>query len=156
MVASGTHGLGRIFALALALALALVGCGAEPPPAAALDAAAREAGKPEDVTQVAVQAAAGEGWARVVLVWPRPVVVRTTTDGRGLLIRFDRALEAPQLGGLPRRLSGWIDSVNAGHDSVLLLAALDVDFSVTVDGAQVIIDLRARRPDPGETVVIGG
>jgi hypothetical protein len=140
----------------MGLAVMLGGCAADPTPEEALDSAARHAEKPEAVTMVAVQAAAGEGWARVVLVWPRPVAVRTNTDGRGLLIRFNRALEAPQLAGLPRRLSGWIDSVNAGFDSVLLLAALDVDFSVTVDGARVIVDMRARHPDPGETVVIGG
>lgn len=105
---------------------------------------------------VTVNAALATRRAMVILDWPRPVAVTSSVEGRELLLRFGRPLDAPQLGALPRRLAGWIESVNAGYDTVLVRAGFGVTFAVTVEGRRVTIDLYQRPAEPGETVVIGG
>jgi len=105
---------------------------------------------------VNVFASETEDTARIVLTWSQPPAVRTSLDGRALLLRFDRVFEAPLLPALPRRLARWIQTVNATHDTILIRIALDVRVDVTVSGREVTLDLTATPPEPGETVIIGG
>jgi hypothetical protein len=106
--------------------------------------------------QVSVFATASQRTAQVVLVWPAAPAVKTSLDGRALLLRFDRAFEAPLLQALPRRLDKWVQTVHATRDTILIRMALDVKVDVTVSGRQVTLDLTAEPPQPGETVIIGG
>lgn len=106
--------------------------------------------------QVRVFASSSQQTAKVVLVWSVAPSVRTSLDGRALLLRFDRRFEAPLLKALPRRLTKWVQTVHVTHDTILIRMALDVKVDVTVAGREVTLDLIAKQPVPGETVIIGG
>ncbi len=106
--------------------------------------------------KVDVFATSSERTAKIVLVWSQVPSVRTSLDGRTLLLRFDRVFEAPLLKALPRRLADWIQTINATHDTILIRTALDVRIDVTVAGPEVTLDLSTQTPVPGETVIIGG
>jgi hypothetical protein len=106
--------------------------------------------------QVRIFASSSQQTAKVVLVWSVAPSVRTSLEGRALLLRFDRRFEAPLLKALPRRLTKWVQTVHATHDTILIRMALDVKVDVTVAGREVTLDLIAKQPEPGETVIIGG
>ncbi|MBT5415986.1 MAG: hypothetical protein HOK81_15405, partial [Rhodospirillaceae bacterium] len=85
--------------------------------------------------------AAGEE-ARLVLRWARPVSTRSSVAGRELLLRFDAELQAPDLERAARALSGWVEGLQQGYDTLLVVAARDVVFEVGGTGETVEILLR--------------
>ena len=83
---------------------------------------------------------------KVVLtfVWPTPVHVTHSQNGRELLLRADRALEL-QRPKLPLRLEdAWIAYISEGYDTVLIVATKAVRFDVTKRGRRVFITLIPR------------
>jgi hypothetical protein len=149
----------KVFSLVVCplMLLSLVSACSWPDDEASLEAVAPAAGIVAPTpAQVRVFATSSQQTAKVVLVWSQAPTVRTSLDGRALLLRFDRRFEAPLLKALPRRLAKWVQTVHATHDTILIRMALDVKVDVTVAGREVTLDLIARQPEPGETVIIGG
>lgn len=100
---------------------------------------------------VAIRAEATPEEARVTFVWEKPVAVIPTVAGRELLLRFDRELRAPGLEFLPGSLTGWVESVQQGYDSLLLRASREVAFEIATEGGTVTVVLRP--PPPGTVLV---
>jgi hypothetical protein len=97
------------------------------------------------------------GALRVHLDWPAPVAVSSSPNGRELLVRFDRRLEAATPPDLAKQAPAWIESVSIGFDTMLVRAARDVTFRVSSAGRTVTIELsptaaveRERPPDQQE------
>ena len=99
---------------------------------------------------VAIRAEMTPEEARVTFVWEKPVAVDPAVAGRELLLRFDRELRAPGLEFLPASLTGWVESVQQGYDSLLLRASRDVTFEIVAEGGIVTVVLRP--PPPGAVV----
>ncbi len=100
---------------------------------------------------VAIRAAVAPEEARVTFVWEKPVTVTSSVAGRELLLRFDRELRAPGLEFLPESLTGWVESVQQGYDSLLLRASRAVTFEIAAEGGTVTVVLRP--PPPGAVLV---
>lgn len=96
---------------------------------------------PDSAPTVSVKATKGPDRAVIVLTWPEPPKVEHNIDGRDIVLRFDRELRTPDLLSVVDTTSDWLDSANQGYDSLLLRAALDVNYTVAVVGSEVRITM---------------
>lgn len=96
--------------------------------------------------KVGVRAVETKTAARIILTWPEPVQFEHRVQGRELLLRFDRAFEAPGLADLPRRLPTWIESVSEGDETVLLRASREVSYRVSGEDSEVVVELLPSEP----------
>ncbi|MBP2229630.1 tetratricopeptide (TPR) repeat protein [Azospirillum agricola] len=92
-----------------------------PPPAARLEAVRDEAG------------------ARFALRWPGRVATEIDRQGRDLTLRFSRPLGGVALESAGERLQGWVEGVQYGYDSVLLVLAPGVAAEAVPDGSGVAV-----------------
>ncbi|MFD1627028.1 tetratricopeptide repeat protein [Azospirillum griseum] len=87
-----------------------------------------------------VEAVAEGSRARFVLRWPGSVrTEEVERHGRELTLRFSRPLGGVALDAVPGRLQGWVDNVQYGYDSVLLLLSADVSADVVADRSGVTV-----------------
>jgi tetratricopeptide (TPR) repeat protein len=104
--------------------------------------------------QVEIRSDISDQAARVVLVWQSPVsFFETSTEGRELLIRFDRHLEAPKIDDLPKQAPKWIEGISTGFDTMLLRASRDVNYQIEKRENEIIITMtpaQAVAPLPAE------
>ncbi len=94
---------------------------------------------------VSVRAQPTAGGGTVTLDWSSPTTFTTAVDGRELLVQFGRPLElgeTPRLeDALKETLSGWIEAVTTGFDTLLIRAARDARFTVTATGPLIVIEM---------------
>jgi Tfp pilus assembly protein PilF len=104
---------------------------------------------------------------QIVLDWPEKVSPKATVDdalipilkdpqkqnrsalgakGRELLLRFDRSLGTFDLEQLTAKSSGWLDSIQAGYDTLLLESSKPVSFKVFSEGKKVKIEIIRQQP----------
>ena len=93
------------------------------------------AGNPVTMTESA-------GQLVISVAWSAPKGIETSRDGRDLLIRFPRQVDATPFLALPASAADWIANVETGYDSVLLKAARDVAFDLTTRPGTILISLR--------------
>jgi hypothetical protein len=93
------------------------------------------------VASPAVRIEEAPGALRVHLDWPAPVAVSSSSEGRELLVRFDRRLDVASPADLAKQAPAWIESVSMGFDTMLVRAARDVTFRVTSAGQTTTIEL---------------
>ncbi|MBI3503500.1 MAG: hypothetical protein HY059_01565 [Proteobacteria bacterium] len=96
--------------------------------------------------------------ANVRIVPSRPIEMRIETRGREAIVRFARPIASPDAGILPRELPRFVEGVNAGFDTLLLLATQGSTLAVRreADGVVVIVRLPESAPaaDADETDAI--
>jgi tetratricopeptide (TPR) repeat protein len=88
---------------------------------------------------------------RIVLSWPRVPQYSDEVQGRELLIRFSRPIEAPEVLALPRQAPVWVSNVRTGYDSLLIHAAQEVEYTIDTEGEAVVITMH-QAPPSTETV----
>jgi hypothetical protein len=88
---------------------------------------------------------------RIVLSWPRVPEYSDEVQGRELLIRFSRPIEAPEALALPDQAPVWVSNVRTGYDSLLIHAAQDVVYTVDTEGEAVVITMH-QAPQSTETI----
>jgi hypothetical protein len=88
---------------------------------------------------------------RIVLSWPRVPQYSDEVQGRELLIRFSRPIEAPEVLALPRQAPVWVSNVRTGYDSLLIHAAQEVEYTIDTEGEAVVITMH-QAPPSMETV----
>jgi len=90
--------------------------------------------------------------ASLTLSWPGTVKAEHTLDGRELTLRFSRPIGAARVDTIAERLAGWVDGVQYGYDSVLLVLAPDVAATVTTarDGVRVAFAPAPRAAAPSD------
>ncbi|WP_431859077.1 tetratricopeptide repeat protein [Azospirillum sp.] len=74
-----------------------------------------------------------EAAASLVLSWPGAVKAEHAQDGRELTLRFSKPIGDARVDSIAERLSGWVDGVQYGYDSLLLVLAPDVAATVGMD-----------------------
>ena len=79
---------------------------------------------------------------RITLSWPRLPQYVDEAQGRELLIRFSRPIEAPEALALPRQAPEWVSNVRTGYDSLLIYAAQDVAYTVDAEAEAIVITMR--------------
>ncbi|PWC43140.1 tetratricopeptide repeat protein [Azospirillum sp. TSO22-1] len=83
--------------------------------------------------QMRIAAERQEAAASLVLSWPGAVKAEHAQDGRELTLRFSKPIGDARVDAIAERLSGWVDGVQYGYDSLLLVLAPDVAATVGVD-----------------------
>jgi tetratricopeptide (TPR) repeat protein len=104
---------------------------------------------------------------QIVLDWPGKVSPKATVDdalipilkdsrklnqsalgakGRELLLQFDRSLGTLDFEQLTLKTSGWLDSIQAGYDTLLLESSNPVSFKVFSEGKKVKIEIIRQQP----------
>lgn len=96
---------------------------------------------PAAADEVQVTLAESEESARIVFQWPLKVVYSHEVSGREIILKFERPINAVEIGRITRGKFGWIAGVSTGFDTVLLLAGRDVSYTVSSDGNMVIVKL---------------
>jgi len=96
-------------------------------------------------TLTGVHAAVEDGRARIDLDWSSPPGARGERHGRELLISFGAPLGETSFADLPRRLSGWLEDVRYGYDTLLVVAAAGVRPRLRVTGSRVSILLEREK-----------
>jgi tetratricopeptide (TPR) repeat protein len=81
--------------------------------------------------------------AEIILEWPQPVAHTSSTDGRELLLRFERQIDSAEIDDLTEQLPLWVEAANAGFDSLLIRAARDVSYNVRASGTSIVIRMDA-------------
>jgi hypothetical protein len=87
--------------------------------------------------------------ANVRIVPARPTDMRIETREREVIVRFARPIAPPDAGILPRELPRFIEGVNAGFDTLLLLATQGSTVVVRreAEGIVVVVRLPEAAPD---------
>ncbi|WP_448189943.1 tetratricopeptide repeat protein [Azospirillum sp. sgz301742] len=82
-----------------------------------------------------IAAERSEAAASLALSWsgagPGAVKAEHTQDGRELVLRFSRPIGDARVEAISERLTGWVDGVQYGYDSLLLVLAPEVTATVT-------------------------
>lgn len=91
------------------------------------------------VAQMRIAAQRAETTASLALSWPGVVKTAPAQDGRELTLRFNRPIGEARVETIAERLTGWVDSVQYGYDSLLLVLAPEVTATVATrrDGVRV-------------------
>lgn len=98
-----------------------------------------------------VDAEAGQRAASLTIHWHAAVDLSASSDGRELVLRLGQPVDETLAETLAGRLPGWLESVSAGYDSLLLVAARPVTFRVEHEQSVTRIAL-----DPEEVTNGGG
>ena len=77
-----------------------------------------------------IAAERGEMTAGLTLTWTAPVTVEHAQDGRELTLRFSRPIGTARVETIAERLEGWVENVQYGYDSMLLVLAPGVTVDV--------------------------
>ena len=91
---------------------------------------------------VQVRAAEHDGYGRLVFNWAAPVGYTAVTEGRQVVIRFQRPIET-NLSTVPRSLAKYVGDARVGDDgnSVVLGLKADVEVRHLYVGTAVVVDL---------------
>ncbi|HYH38322.1 MAG TPA: tetratricopeptide repeat protein [Azospirillum sp.] len=102
--------------------------------------------------QMRIAAERQEAAASLVLSWPGAVKAEHAQDGRELTLRFSKPIGDARVDTIAERLSGWVDGVQYGYDSLLLVLAPDVAARVGTgrDGIRVAFAPAPRAAAPSD------
>ena len=82
----------------------------------------------------------GPSSAGLELVFKENMVAPTRTiDKRELLLQFDRAVDAPAMDDLTADMRDWIAWISTGYDTLLIHAARDLQFNVSMPAPDRIV-----------------
>jgi tetratricopeptide (TPR) repeat protein len=86
-----------------------------------------------------IAAERSEAAASLALSWQGAVKTAHTQDDRELILRFNRPIGDARVDTIAERLTGWVDAVQYGYDSLLLVLAPEVTATVapTRAGARI-------------------
>ncbi len=96
---------------------------------------------PVEAPHVAVLSADMGPMAQIELTWPTEFRFEVAADSRVLVLNFDRAFNAPDLGALRQRLGNWIVGIDKTASRLQLTAADDVYFNVLSGGRRLVIEM---------------
>ncbi len=87
---------------------------------------------------------------RIVLVWPAAPKAEWSIEGREVVLRLDREVNAPALAELQEKAGDWLEAVNFGYDSILVRTARDAILTVEQQGREIRIAmvLEEKPPEP--------
>lgn len=94
---------------------------------------------------------------QIVMDWARKVSVKAVVDdtetpsgaeGHELFLRFDKAIETSDLEIVTKETSAWLESIQAGYDSLLLQSRDKVAFKVLREGKKIRIEIIRRQSAP--------
>lgn len=100
---------------------------------------------------------------QIILDWPKEVAFKaivddvlvsstrstSETEGRDLLLQFNRFLGALDLDPLAQQASPWLESIRAGYDTLLLQSRDKVSFKIFNEGKKVRVEIvRLHSPIP--------
>ena len=92
---------------------------------------------------------------QIVLDWAKEVSFKamvddaeapSETEGRELLLRFDKAIETFDLEILAKKTSSWLETIRAGYDTLLLQSRDKVIYKVLPEGNKIRIEITRRFP----------
>ncbi|MGF7176335.1 tetratricopeptide repeat protein [Azospirillum doebereinerae] len=86
-----------------------------------------------------VEAVRDDASARFALRWPGKIATEVERQGREVVLRFSRPLGAVALDTVNDRLQGWVDGIQYGYDSVLLVLAPGILAEVSSDPSGVAV-----------------
>lgn len=88
---------------------------------------------------------------RIVLTWPAVPKIEWTIEGREVVLRVDREINAPSLLDLQEKAGDWLEAVNFGYDSILVRTARDAILTVEQAGREIriamVLDEKPPEPD---------
>lgn len=76
------------------------------------------------------------------------VEVSSETEGHELLLSFDKAIETSGLEILTKKTSAWLETIQAGYDTLLLQSRDKVTFKVLREGKKIRIGIARSIPAP--------